>query len=198
MIHGRYHLLKPIGCFIHNSYKWSLMGGRCGECVAAVCQIETYSWGNADQTRNNGYIAINGNRLMTTTAPTYRGFNLVQLNVKTCSLSIVSTFDTCMTSTNSDNMANYINGLPLNTVLIGVTADDAQLSLNQNAKSALLAIGVNVDGLQFRGKASFMAQIGRPATSVSQVAPPGGNNLAINVIASGTAALFINYYTVKL
>ena len=78
-------------------------------------------------------------------------------------------------------MANYINTLPLNTVLIGVTTDDPQRSLTQNAISALLAIGVNVAGLQYRGEVSFVAQIGQPAMTVAQMASPGGSSLKIVV-----------------
>ena len=93
-------------------------------------------------------------------------------------------------------MTTYINGLPLNTVLIGVTANEATLTLTQNAISALLAIGVNVAGLLFRGKASFVTQIGQPALSVSQVAPPGGYNLRINVNVNGTGMICFSNFTV--
>ena len=93
-------------------------------------------------------------------------------------------------------MAIYVNNLTLNTVLIGVTADEAQKNLTPNAKSALLDIGVNVNGLVFKGKASFVALIGQPAMSVSQVAPPGGNSLVITVRVTGTSQLYLcfNHY----
>ena len=129
--------------------------------------------------------------MINTTTVAYRGFNLVQLDVSSCSPSNILHFDTHATTTNSDNMATYINGLSLYTVLIGVTSGEAQGSLTQNAKSALLAIGVNVAGLQFRGKVSFVAQIGQPAMTVSQVAPPGGSNLDMTV--TGTDVIKITH-----
>ena len=80
-------------------------------------------------------------------------------------------------------MAAYISSLRRYTVLIGVTTDDAFASLTQNATSALLAIGVNVKGLAFRGKVFFATQIGQPENTVSLVATPGGANLiaAVNI-----------------
>ena len=135
--------------------------------------------------RTNGYITINGNRVVSTSSPTYRGFTLVQLNVSSCLPTNTLTFDTSGSTNNSDNMATYINSLSLNTVLIGVTADEPTYSLTQNATSALLAIGVNATGLQFRGKVTFMAQIGQPANAVSTVAPSGGDSSKITVNMTG-------------
>jgi Interleukin-like EMT inducer len=143
------------------------------------------SWGNNEFIIYSGYIAINGNRVISTTTDTYRGFNFIILNVSLCSTAQLRTFDTWASTNNSNNMATYINTLPLNTVLIGITSDDAQNNLTQNAKSALLAIGVNVAGLQFRGKVSFVAQIGRPAMTISKVAFSGGASLQITLNVTG-------------
>ena len=82
-------------------------------------------------------------------------------------------------------MAYYIKGLPLYTVLIGITSYDPYLSLTQNAKSALIAIGANLTGMQRESKLCFVAQIGQPAMSVSKMASPGGFNLNITVNVAG-------------
>ena len=151
------------------------------------CFIEILSWGGNDATTFSGYIAINGDREISTPTGAYRGFNLAELNLGSCSASKLSTFDTWASAANSDAMATYINTLPLNTVLIGITSDEPQAALNQNARNALLAIGVNVVGLQNRGKVSFVAQIGigRSVMTVSQVAPAGGANLELAVNVTG-------------
>ena len=81
------------------------------------------SWGNNDNTILSGYIAINGNIVISTNTVAYRGFNLVELDVSSCSSIKIRHFDTWESTSDSENMAAYINGLPLNTVLIGVTAD---------------------------------------------------------------------------
>ena len=88
--------------------------------------------------------------------------------------------------------ATYVTSLPLNTVLIGVTADEAEQSLNQNAKNALLALGVNVNALQPWGKLSFITQVIQPAMAVSAVAPSDGINLKMTVNVKGK--LIVEYY----
>jgi Interleukin-like EMT inducer len=136
-----------------------------------------------DTAPHTGYIAINSNSVINTN---YRGFNLVELNVSSCLSTNIRHFDTWASTVDSDNMATYINSLPLNTVLIGVTADEASFSLTQNARSALLSIGVNVTGLQYHGKVAFLTKIGQPSITMAQVSPAGGNNLKLNVNVSGT------------
>ena len=114
-------------------------------CVLLMCRV---SWGYDDSGNKVGDIAINGALLINTTSATFRGFNLVELNVSSCLSTKILHYDTCVNASDSENMAAYINGLPLNTVLIEVTSDEAKQYLTQNAESALLAIGVNVTGLQ--------------------------------------------------
>jgi Interleukin-like EMT inducer len=149
--------------------------------------IESVSWGGGPA--YSGYIAINGNKVISSTISGYRGFNLVRIDVSSCSASNIVHYDTNINTANSENMATYINSLPSNTVLVGITADDAQGALTLNAKSALLAIGVDVNGLQFRGKVCFMAQVGQPAMTVSQVDPPGVSNLMLTVEVIGKLVL---------
>jgi Interleukin-like EMT inducer len=132
----------------------------------------------------NVYIAINGNKVISVLVD-FIGFIFVELDVSSCLPSQIVGFDTYDDTTNANNMADYMNGLPLNTVLIGVTSINAQQYLTQNATSALLAIGVDLTGLQDQGKASFVAQIGQPAKTVAQVVPTGGSNSKIIVKVTG-------------
>ena len=146
------------------------------------------AWGFDDFPKDNGYIAIssriNSSRVISTNTGN-KGFFTAEINATTCTLSNFRNFDTCASSTDSDNMATYINGLQLNTMLIGVTADDAKNSLTYNAINALLVIGVDVSGLQVRGKLGFVARIGQPAVTLYQVAPPGGGNVKITANITG-------------
>ena len=159
-------------------YQWIC----CTECL-----IEALSWGGNDNITGNGYIAINGNRVIRILDEGWAGFSIAVLDISSCSASLsnIQSFDTSASPDDSDNMAAYINSLPMNTVLIGVTYGDAQSSLTQNAVSALLAIGVDVSGLTVQGKVSFVTQIGQPAESVSQVASAGGSNSKITVKMTG-------------
>ena len=115
-----------------------------------------------------------------------------------CSTSDVRNFDTCGGTycgpgTGSINIATYINSLPTSTVLIGVTADEPNGGLEVNGKSALLSIGVNVTGLQVRGKLAFVAQVGWPQVSLMRLGPAGGDNVkvAVNVKGKRCYELFI-------
>jgi len=133
----------------------------------------------------DGFIAVDTECTSVTTSSNNRGFNIVQLNVASCAISSTMVFDTFADYTQSTELANYINGLPMSTVLIGVTADEARIYLESNAINALLGIGVDATGLQYRGKIAFVAQIGRPTAAVMATAPRGGHNVKLSVSVKG-------------
>jgi Interleukin-like EMT inducer len=138
-----------------------------------------------------GYIRINGIEWLHTTSPANRGFNFVELNVDDCSPTNIRHFDTdySTSTSNSDNMVIYINSLRQATVLIGVAVDEAILSLTTAAKNTLKGIGVDMTNLAYRGKATFVAQIGNPSASVVKIAPAGGDNLMSTVAVRCTYEL---------
>ena len=105
--------------------------------------------------------------------------------MSSCSATNVVQFSTAPGQQGSAGLTTYISSLQPSTVLIGITAYDAAGSLSQSAKSALLGIGVDVNGLVYNGKASFVAQIGQPAITVSQLGPSNGNNVKITVNVTG-------------
>jgi hypothetical protein len=154
-----------------------------------ACLVETMAWGYDDTPNYQtaiGYITVNGVVWLTTpfTPVDYsrRGFNTVELHLDDCSVRNIRHFDTY--GPDSTSLASYINDLPTFTVLVGVTADDAQSRLQQAAQDALFAIGVNVTHLSFRGKVAFVAQVGQPSAAVMNLAGPYGNNVKLNVIVS--------------
>jgi Interleukin-like EMT inducer len=152
--------------------------------------VTTASWGwnwGGSNSWDAGYIAIDGNTVYVTSYEMTGGFHIVELNVTSCSSSNIRHFNTYSSAAESDNMMNYINSLPMNTVLIGITSCDARQYLSSRTKAALLAIGVYVYGLEFLDRASFVAQIGQPGTSVSEMGPPGVGISMINV----TGTLYI-------
>jgi len=149
--------------------------------------VTALAWGTDDLIISDGYISAGSTTVWTSDSPDnlYRGFNIALLNVTTCSISSTMTFDTFLSSTNSINLANYINGLPMSTILVGVTADEASSSLETNGQAALNSIGANVNGLLYRGKVAFVAQIGQQSATLSRTAAPGGNNVQISVTIRG-------------
>jgi CHASE2 domain-containing sensor protein len=114
-----------------------------------------------------------------TPSATYRGFNIIEVNANNCSMSNYRQFDTHGYVDASNSLITYINGLPNSTVLVGVTADDPQQSLTTAATNALLAIGVNVTGLQFRGKVSFIAHVGRPSVALMKMKTTPPNDVLV-------------------
>ena len=150
------------------------------------CVVDALSWGWRDEMQNNGHITTTRNTTSTKTTNNL-GFNIVELNVTKCSTSNMRIFfDTSRSNSASSDMADYINGLPMSTVLIGVTAGGVGSGLETQGTTALLAIGVNVTGLEvWGGKLAFVAQVSRPALTVMRMGPQGGDNLEIKVNVKG-------------
>jgi Interleukin-like EMT inducer len=161
--------------------------------------IDTLSWGDYDTSKYTGYIAINGQRVFGNRMnEVYSGFIFVEVNVSSCSASNVLTFSQDSSTFAVKSMVTYINNLPWNTVLIGITSNEPAQYLTPNATSALLAIGVNVTGLKTWGKVSFVTQIGQPANTVFQVDPPNGNNLQLDITISGTSSRPRNFICISV
>jgi len=74
----------------------------------------------------------------------------------------------------------------MSTLVIGVTGDDASVSLESTARNALQSIGVNnMNAFGWRWKVAFVAQIGRPAATVANVLSAYGDNARISVLVQG-------------
>jgi Interleukin-like EMT inducer len=199
VFHYVFHCSAIVTRSIVQYLKISRRGSICNRFVCAVCLVETSSYGFDDIKPSSGYIAINGIPVINNTfGNAHLGFSTVELNVASCSSSNIREFNTHSELNDSVSLATYINSLPVYTVLIGITADEASYKLNQVAVTALLTIGVNVTELQYRGKVSFVALIGQPALAVSQVAPPGGENLKLRVLVAGTLHIVVNNLGIQI
>jgi hypothetical protein len=99
-------------------------------------------------------------------------------------------FDTYNTA-GSYALISYISGIPQSTVLIGVTIDEAQQSLTQQAKDSLTSIGVNLNTLAYRGKATFVTQVGQPSASTAKVAPASGDSLRLIAVVKSVYMIFM-------
>jgi len=154
--------------------------------LSTGCLVTALSFGAVDNAIYNGYITAG----ITTISTNNRGFTIAQHNVTSCNMFSTRSFDTWLSTSESINMANYINGLPMSTVLIGVTADEPTWHLETTGRNALSGLGVGLSGLVFRGKVASVVQIGRPSVTVSRLAPAGGNNLQISVMVQGICCEF--------
>jgi Interleukin-like EMT inducer len=148
--------------------------------------VELLSSGCRDSAScSTGHIRINGIDWLTTPPPS-RGFYIVELAIKDCSVSNSRSFETYISTVDSDSMAAYVQSRTQSTVLIGITADEPTWHLTSGARDAMSAIGVDLSTLVYRGKAGFIAQIGRPSVSVKQVVPDDGSNMTMTIVVSRT------------
>jgi len=139
--------------------------------VPGQCHIQMKAFGMTDTGESmtkTSYIKVNGLTYFedSDTIGGYRGFNLITLDVNTCRASNFETFDTHETYPEADRLANYINGIPDGTHILGVTDDEAQRRLNDVAKAALTLIGVDASGLDHRGKLIFHAIKAKPGKAI--------------------------------
>ena len=115
-----------------------------------------------------------------------RGLNTMILEPNDCSTFDYRRFDTSGDTNASDELAVWINGLSNETVLLAVSCEEAWISPTSSAWAALSAIGVNLTGLvYYAGKFAFVAVIGRPKSTVYQVAGAGGENAFVKVVVVG-------------
>lgn len=151
--------------------------------------METLAWGFGDSMGDltYGYVRINGVEWLTTPTSTTTklpGFHILELETDECATVSYHYFNTDSSNTNAAALVTYINGLQPSTVLIGVTADDAAAALTQQAKNALLSIGVNLNALDFRWKATFVTQVGRPSMNVTKLKIRGGASLELTAVVT--------------
>jgi len=160
------------------------------------CAINLKAFGFADTgvgMTKTSYIKVNGITYFDNvdTNVAYRGFNLVTLDINTCRASNFDHFDTHEIPADSDRLVTYINGIPDGAHVLGVTDDEATLGLSAAAKAALSSIGVDVTGLDYRGKLIFHAIKGRPEKVATRMNKVNEGNLFYEERA-GTCAVCQN------
>ena len=97
--------------------------------------------------------------------PSYRGINVFLIDPFECSIQELRQFDTGASSSNATELSNYLQLVNHGVIVAGVSADEATNQL-ANALPALLLLGVEVSGVQYRGSFAFVAQKGSPSKTV--------------------------------
>jgi len=166
--------------------------------ASGSCFIELRSWGREDSSLV-GYARINDVIVANYTKQNnddFRGFNTQLIRTKDCAAFDSRHFDTSASGAQSSALANYIDTLANGSILYGVTCDDANTALGNDTRAVLMAIGVDVTELVYRGKVTFIAVIGRPQWTVFSVARNGGDNLVMNAIVTKTVEDFMSKYRI--
>jgi len=146
------------------------------------CDINMKAFGMQDTgpgMKKGSHIKVNGLTYIDSYDTNYdlRGFDIVTLDPITCKASNFGRFDTYDKVPASEALTNYIKNLPVGTHILAVTSDDAFQGLQQNAKDALLSIGVNASGRVYADKMIFHAIKGYPDKAIVKIGIHGQENL---------------------
>ena len=112
-----------------------------------------------------------------------RGVTIIDLDLVGCSAMAFHHFDTCGYEQAAINLAEYLQSMPIGSVLLGVTGDSASENL-QPAVGTLAAAGVDVGDVQSRGSFAFAIQIGHNdktvfTKSLNNIVPPARINFRV-------------------
>jgi len=120
-------------------------------------------------TAQAGYVKLNGVAVWQGSQqgafPNDRGVNIIPIDPLTCSAQASRRFDMYASATHATELSNYLQQLTDDSVIVGVTGDDAQTNL-ASALPTLQQFGVEVADVQFRGSFAFIAQKGSSAKTV--------------------------------
>ena len=123
------------------------------------CNVDSKSYGGDDRPFRQGFVKING--IQVTPKDESRGFTLVRLN-DDCSVMEMKTYDTHLYIQESRNMTDYLENLPINTRIAGITYDEYNHRLSNSTKSELRNIGLNMTSASWRSTLCFVFTIGKP------------------------------------
>jgi len=144
--------------------------------TGGTCDISLRACGLYDtSTDETVYIKVNGVTYLSTnySIQANRGFNCFTLDPSTCKASGYKHFDTPVDPKESDKLANYINGLADGTTILCVSSEDVERSIQDTAKNALKALGVDISTIARHDKVLFRAVKGKPEKAVMKLGSEG-------------------------
>ena len=122
------------------------------------------SYGGDDKPFGKGFVKINGIQVALKEGRkdmVGRGFTLVRVN-NDCSVKEMRTYDTSLYSQESREMNDYLQTLPYNTRIAGITHVGYDRRLSDSLKSALIGIGLDLTSASFESSLCFVFIIGKP------------------------------------
>jgi len=140
--------------------------------VSEGCSIETKAYGGNDYYDTiymYGYLKLNGVTVWQSSFhreyPNERGATVFIVDMSTCTLAESRTYDTLGDVGAAAHLRDYLQGLSIGTVLVGISADEASTHLDA-AEATLSALGADVSDVGYRGAWTFVAEIGDPYKTV--------------------------------
>ena len=99
-----------------------------------------------------------------------RGINVVVLNKDVCTVETENSFDTSASSSQSDGLANFINGIPPQRIVVAAVWDESYSQLTEKAKVALHSIGsALIDNVRYRDAWAIIGRKGSAPGSAPEV-----------------------------
>lgn len=127
-----------------------------------ACKVDLLSYGGDDIPFHKGYkgfIKIDGRQV--TKKEGSRGFTLARIN-DDCSVKEIKRYDTHISTQESYNLRDYLQSIPNNTRISGITYDEYADHLSSSAKSSLTNVGLNLTSTAWRSSLCFMLIKGKP------------------------------------
>lgn len=119
----------------------------------------------------------------------HRGFTLVELDPKTCTMRNRQRFDTYALAVDREQLLDTLQSATAGTIIIGVTADSAEHDTHlRNAVNwyfTKYSMNLEALGLQLRDKFAFVIQKGFPKKTVCQRKAKGGEYLGMRIAVRG-------------
>ena len=114
-----------------------------------------------------GAVNINSFNVLTNTVR--RGHNVVLFDTTDLSIKDVRTFDIYIFAEQSDSLANYLNALPIGSLVVDLIIDEGSIHLSASAISAIKSIGsAFIDSLGFRDSWAIFGRKGAVAGTVPE------------------------------
>ena len=152
-----------------------------GAYIAKPCKIGLRAFGLDDQNRGNGYVTLNGQQV---TLHRGRGVTLVTITPE-CDVSKITQYDTFGFTTATADMRDYLDALPTNTIVAGIT-DDSYIQHLADVEPLLAQLGIDVtekDQFATRTSLGFIFTKGRPENTVQKTTArfKGPTRLCVNL-----------------
>jgi len=138
--------------------------------ISAQCSIEAQAYGaNGNGVTKYAFLKLNGTVVWQASwqgeYPQNRGSNMFTVDTDACTLLDTQRFDTYGDSGAAAQLNTYLQGLSDETVLVGISCDEASRYLDA-AEATLTGLGADVSDVGFRGAWAFVTEVGDPSTTV--------------------------------
>lgn len=137
------------------------------------------SYGGDDKPFRKGFVKINGIQVTLKDRDPWevrdqdiRGFTLFRVN-DDCSVKETKNYDTHLDGQESREMKDYLQTLPNNTRIAGMTHDEYNDHLSNSLKSVLSDIGLDLTSASWRSSLCFVFIIGKPQNTKQSQAKGG-------------------------